>query len=80
MTYPGDPNTPRRPGDYIDRAPSSSTAAPVVGGLAVLAVIVVLIFSFADRHPSPTTNTSGTSVQPKTTAPAPTTPPATKPQ
>jgi hypothetical protein len=78
MTFQDDPNSPRRPNDYIDRAPTSFSAAAVVGGLAIIGVLAFLIFSFSGdrtgdpltpRSPgaiAPTTNSGGTTAQPKT--------------
>jgi hypothetical protein len=77
MTYQGDPNSPRRPDDYINRAATSSSA--VIGGLAIIGLLAFLIFAFSGdrtgdpvtpRSPgatAPSTNTDGTSTQPKTT-------------
>ena len=85
MTYQGDPNHPRRPDDYIDRAPSSSSAGAVLGGLAVLGIIALLIFSFAgDRSGDPVTPRSpgatAPTTAPPTNKPVPAPVPATKPQ
>ena len=75
MTYQGDPHDPRRSQDYIDRAPSSSMALPIIGGILALGVLALLISSFAggDRTGDPVTPRSPG-------ATAPTTAPATKPQ
>ena len=82
MTYQGDPNSPRRPEEYIDRAPSNTSAGLIIGGLAVLGVLAVLMFGFSgDRSGDPVTPRSPGTTAP-TTVPAPnmTPPPATKPQ
>jgi hypothetical protein len=75
MTYQGDPSNPRRPDDYLDRAPSNSSAGLIIGGLAVLGVLALLVFSFSgDRSGDPVTPRS-----PGATAPTTATPPANKP-
>lgn len=84
MTYQSDPNSPRRPDDYIDRAPTNSGAGAVIGGLAVLGVIALLIFGFSgDRTSEPVTPrspgaTAPTTAPPPGNKPAPTPAPGTK--
>jgi hypothetical protein len=79
MAYQGDPNDPRRPDDYIDRAPSNSGAGVFLGGIAIIAVIALLIFSFAgDRTGDPVTPRSPGAAAP--TAAPPTAPTPAKPQ
>ena len=86
MTYQGDPNNPRRPEDYIDRAPTSGGTGAILGGIAIIAVLALLIFSFTgDRSGDPVTPRSPGATAPTTTAPpankpAPAPVPATKPQ
>jgi hypothetical protein len=78
MTYQRDPDG--HPSHSVRREGSWNLGG-ILAGLAALAVVAVLIFSFAaDLHPDGTvTNTGGTSIQPRTT-PTPATPPAAKPQ
>jgi hypothetical protein len=83
MTYQGDPNSPRRPDDYIDRAPSISSAGFIIGGLAVLGVLALLMFGFSgDRSGDPVTPRSPGAMAPTTAPPAnkPAPAPTTKPQ
>jgi hypothetical protein len=85
MTYQGDPQAPRRTQHYIDDR--RMNFGPVIGGLAVLGVLALLIFSLvgAERTTTgdPVTPRSSGATAP-TTAPAsrsaPTPAPATKPQ
>jgi hypothetical protein len=84
MTFQGDPNTPKRADDYIDRAPSDSSAGIIIGALAVLGVLALLIFGFSgDRSGDPVTPRSPGATAPTTVTPGPgNTPapaPATKP-
>jgi hypothetical protein len=84
MTNQGDPNSPRRPDDYVDRAPSNS-AGLIIGGLAVLGVLAFLMFGFSgDRSGDPVTPRSPGATVPTTAPPAnkpvPAPVPATKPQ
>ena len=83
MTYQGDANTPRPRDDYIDRAPSNTSAGLIIGGLAVLGVVALLIFGFSgDRSGDPVTPRSPGAIAPTTVPPAntPAPAPATKPQ
>jgi hypothetical protein len=82
MTNQGDPLDPRRSQDYIDRAPSSANALPIIGGIVALGVLVLLVLSFTG-HPTgdPVTPRSAGATAP-TAAPAANTPtpaPAAKP-
>ena len=78
MTYQHNPEGRRRATEYIRREDGSWSLGGILAGLAAIAVVVVLIFSFAaDRHPdNATTNTGGTSTAPKVSP----TPPPAKPQ
>jgi hypothetical protein len=83
MTYQGDLHDPRRSQDYIDRAPSSSSALPIIGGIVALGVLTLLIFSFAgDRTGDPVIPRSPGATAPTTAPPANKPPPApsVKPQ
>ena len=85
MTYQGDPNNPRRPDEYIDRAPTGSPTGFIIGGLAVLGVLALLMFGYSgDRSGDPVTPRSPGATAPTTAPPAnkpvPAPVPATKPQ